>query len=168
MPRNDVDDASSFHLRSTKAQYSVLWSWQLQADVPNDTSRLRVSVSHLPLPVRSDHTPSWSACRDTLTSNERNHRKWFYWSPVGIFIDQFTFIVLFLYECETWSLALREEHRLRSFENNVLRGILGPKREKWREAEEDCIMRSFIRGCVQKFPDWPLGARTANGAALCH
>jgi hypothetical protein len=27
---------------------------------------------------------------------------------------------------------------------------------------------SFIRGCIQKFPDWPPGARTANGTALCH
>jgi hypothetical protein len=25
-----------------------------------------------------------------------------------------------------------------------------------------------IRGCIQKFPDWPPGARTANGMALCH
>jgi hypothetical protein len=25
-----------------------------------------------------------------------------------------------------------------------------------------------IRGCIQKFPDCPPGARTANGAALCH
>jgi len=23
-------------------------------------------------------------------------------------------------------------------------------------------------GCIQKFPDWPPGARTANGTALCH
>jgi hypothetical protein len=42
-----------------------------------------------------------------------------------------------LYECETWSLALREEHRLRVFENRVLRGIFGPKKEKgtgeWRK-----------------------------------
>jgi hypothetical protein len=28
--------------------------------------------------------------------------------------------------------------------------------------------REVIRGCLQKFPDWPLGARTANGTALCH
>jgi hypothetical protein len=33
-----------------------------------------------------------------------------------------------LYECETWSLTLREEHRLRVFENMVLRKIFGPKR----------------------------------------
>jgi hypothetical protein len=25
-----------------------------------------------------------------------------------------------------------------------------------------------IRECIQKFPDWPPGARTANGTALCH
>jgi hypothetical protein len=25
-----------------------------------------------------------------------------------------------------------------------------------------------VRGCIRKFPDWPPGARTANGAALCH
>jgi hypothetical protein len=26
----------------------------------------------------------------------------------------------------------------------------------------------MIRECIQKFPDWPPGARTANGTALCH
>jgi hypothetical protein len=31
-------------------------------------------------------------------------------------------------ECETWSLTLREEHRLRVCENRVLRRIFGPKR----------------------------------------
>jgi hypothetical protein len=37
------------------------------------------------------------------------------------------------YGCETWSLALREEHRLRVFENRVLRRISGPKRRSdWR------------------------------------
>jgi hypothetical protein len=35
-----------------------------------------------------------------------------------------------LYVCETWSLTLREEHRLRVFENRVLRRILGPKRDE--------------------------------------
>jgi hypothetical protein len=37
---------------------------------------------------------------------------------------------LVLYECETWSLTLREEHRLRVFENRVLRRIFGPKRNE--------------------------------------
>jgi GH43 family beta-xylosidase len=42
-----------------------------------------------------------------------------------------------LYGCETWSLTLREEHRLRVFENRVLRGIFGPRRDEvtgeWRK-----------------------------------
>jgi hypothetical protein len=35
-----------------------------------------------------------------------------------------------LYGCETWSLTLREEHRLRVFENRVLRRTCGPKRDE--------------------------------------
>jgi hypothetical protein len=38
---------------------------------------------------------------------------------------------LVLYGCETWSLTLREEYRLRVFENRVLRRIFVPKRRKW-------------------------------------
>jgi hypothetical protein len=41
-----------------------------------------------------------------------------------------------LYGCETWSLTLREKHRLKVFENRVLRRIFGPKRDEvtvgWR------------------------------------
>jgi hypothetical protein len=35
-----------------------------------------------------------------------------------------------LYGCETLSLTLKEEHRLRMFENRVLRRIFGPKRDE--------------------------------------
>jgi hypothetical protein len=35
-----------------------------------------------------------------------------------------------LYRCETWYITLREEHRLRVFENRVLRRISGPKRDE--------------------------------------
>jgi hypothetical protein len=38
-----------------------------------------------------------------------------------------------LYGCETWSLLLREEHRLRMFENRALRRIFGSKREEVAE-----------------------------------
>jgi hypothetical protein len=34
-----------------------------------------------------------------------------------------------LYGCETWLFTLREEHRLRVFENRVLRGVFEPRRE---------------------------------------
>jgi hypothetical protein len=45
-----------------------------------------------------------------------------------------------LYGYETWSLTLWEEHRLRVFENRVLRRIFGPKREEdgsWRKLHND-------------------------------
>jgi hypothetical protein len=35
-----------------------------------------------------------------------------------------------LYWCETWSLALREEYKLKVFENRVLRKIFGQKRDE--------------------------------------
>jgi hypothetical protein len=38
-----------------------------------------------------------------------------------------------LYGCETRSLTMREEHRLRVFENRVLRRIFGPKRDEVTE-----------------------------------
>jgi hypothetical protein len=41
-----------------------------------------------------------------------------------------TILPLVLYGCETLSLTLREEHRLRVFENRVLRRIFGPKRDE--------------------------------------
>jgi len=46
-----------------------------------------------------------------------------------------------LYGCETWSLTLREERRLRVFENRVLRRILGYKRDEvrgeWRKLHNE-------------------------------
>jgi hypothetical protein len=46
-----------------------------------------------------------------------------------------------LYGCETWSLTLREERRLRVFENRVLKRICGPKRDgvtaEWRKLHNE-------------------------------
>jgi len=45
------------------------------------------------------------------------------------------------YGCETWSLTMREEHRLRVFENRVLRRVFGPKRNEvtgeWRKLHNE-------------------------------
>jgi hypothetical protein len=50
---------------------------------------------------------------------------------------------LVLYEFETWSQILREEHRLRVFENRVLRRIFGPKRDEvkgeWRKLRNEVL-----------------------------
>jgi hypothetical protein len=44
-----------------------------------------------------------------------------------------------LYGCETWSLTLREDHRLRVFENRVLRRVFGRKKDEvarvWRKLQ---------------------------------
>jgi hypothetical protein len=51
-----------------------------------------------------------------------------------------------LYGCETWSLTLREGHRLRVFENAVLRRIFGPQREEdrsWRKLHNDELHNLF-------------------------
>jgi hypothetical protein len=46
-----------------------------------------------------------------------------------------------LYGCETWSLTLRDEHRLRAFENRVLRRIFRSKRDEvtgeWRKVHSE-------------------------------
>ena len=43
-----------------------------------------------------------------------------------------TILPIVLYGCETWSLTLREEHRLRVFDNRALKIIFGPKRDEVR------------------------------------
>jgi hypothetical protein len=46
-----------------------------------------------------------------------------------------------LHGCETWFLIFREEHRLRVFENRVLRRIFGRRRDEVTGVGENCLMR---------------------------
>jgi hypothetical protein len=52
-------------------------------------------------------------------------------------------LLVVLYGCETWSLTLREERRLRVFENRVLRRVFGPKRDEvtgeWRKLHKEAL-----------------------------
>ena len=54
-------------------------------------------------------------------------------------IQNYNFPVL--YGCETWSLTLREEHRLKVFENRMLMRIFGPRRDEvtreWRKLHDE-------------------------------
>ena len=59
------------------------------------------------------------------------------------------YVQVVLYGRETWSLTLREERRLRAFENKVLRRVFGPKGDEvtgeWRKLHEElsdlmCLM----------------------------
>ena len=49
--------------------------------------------------------------------------------------------------CETWSLTLREERRLKVFENGVLRRIFGPKRDEvtgeWRKLHNEELNHQY-------------------------
>jgi hypothetical protein len=52
-----------------------------------------------------------------------------------------------LYGCETWFLTLKEEHKLRVFENRVLRRIFGPKRDEvtggWIKLHNDVLHKWY-------------------------
>ena len=58
-----------------------------------------------------------------------------------------------LYGCETWSLTLREEPRLRMFESRVLRRLFGPKRDEvrgeWRKLHNEELNLYFTRNVVR-------------------
>ena len=60
---------------------------------------------------------------------------------VKIEIYRIIIMPVVLYGCETWSLTLREERRLRLFEDSVLRIIFGPKRDEvtgeWRKLHNE-------------------------------
>jgi hypothetical protein len=62
---------------------------------------------------------------------------WLLSRTVKVKIHKTIILPVVLYGCETWSLTLREEHRLRVFENRALRRIFGPKRDEvkgeWRK-----------------------------------
>ena len=55
--------------------------------------------------------------------------------------------------CETWSLTLREEDRLRVFENRVLRRIFGPKRDEvtweWRKLHNEELNDLYSQNIIQ-------------------
>jgi hypothetical protein len=52
--------------------------------------------------------------------------------------------VMVLYGCKTWSLTLKEEHRLKVFQNEVLRRIYEPKRNEvtggWRKLHNEELL----------------------------
>ena len=60
---------------------------------------------------------------------------------IKIKIYRTVILPLVLYGCKTWSLTLREERRLRVFENRVLRMIFGSKRDEvtgeWRKLHNE-------------------------------
>ena len=63
------------------------------------------------------------------------------YKKVKIKIYRTIILPVVLYRCETWSLTVREESRLKAYENKVLRRIYGPKRDEVMGSGGDYIMR---------------------------
>jgi len=63
-----------------------------------------------------------------------------------------------LYGCETWSLTLREESRLRVFESRVLRRIFGPKRDvvirEWRKLYNEELNDLYYSPSIVRVIKW--------------
>jgi len=81
-----------------------------------------------------------------------------------------------LYWCETWSLTLREERRLRVFQNRELRRIFGPKRDEvtgeWRklhneELNEAYSSRNIIRVTKSRRMSWAEHVACLGGEEKC-
>jgi hypothetical protein len=72
-------------------------------------------------------------------------------------IYKIVILPVLLYGCETWSLTLREEHRLRVSEKIVLRRIFGPKREEdgsWRKLHNDQLHNLYSSPNIVKVIKW--------------
>jgi hypothetical protein len=81
-----------------------------------------------------------------------------------------------LYGCETWSLKLREERRLRVFENRVLRRVFGPKMDEvtgeWRKLHKEELrdiysLPNIVRVVKSRRMRWAgHGARMGEGRGV--
>ena len=85
------------------------------------------SLNPFSVKSRVERTPEYSPPSYTENST----------SSINICSTVSAILPVLLYGCESWSLTLREERRMRVFENRVLRRILGPKRDEvtweWRK-----------------------------------
>jgi hypothetical protein len=68
-------------------------------------------------------------------------------TTINIKIYRTIILSFVLYGCETWSLTLREERRLKVFENRVLRRVFGSTRDEatgeWRRLHNEELYDSY-------------------------
>jgi hypothetical protein len=89
---------------------------------------------------------------------------------IGIYITIIFPAVLYI--CESWSLTLRKEHRLRIFENRVLRRIFGPKRDEvtggWRKLLNEELRNLYTSSNTNTMADEMGRACSTNRASGMH
>jgi uncharacterized membrane protein len=78
---------------------------------------------------------------------------WLYLLSENVNIRIYKTIILpvVLYDCKSWSLTLSKEHRLRVFENRVLRKIFGPKRDEvidWRKLHNEELHNLYFKPSI--------------------
>jgi hypothetical protein len=89
----------------------------------------------------------------------------YYFHLIYLQLNTYKTIILpvVLYGCETWSLTLRKEHRLRVFQKRVLRRIFEPKRDEvtgsWRKLHNEelhnlCSSPNIIRMIKSRMMIW--------------
>jgi hypothetical protein len=89
---------------------------------------------------------AWIIIYAWKSNNYERKSKSLLYKKIKIKVYRTIILPVILYGCKTWSLTLREEHRLRVFENKVLRRILGPRRDDVKRESKRLHMRtSMIR-----------------------
>jgi len=75
-----------------------------------------------------------------------------------------------LYECETWSLTLKKEHRLRVFEYKVLKRIFGPKRDEvmgeWEKLHNEELNDLYSSLNILRVIKWRIMRKMGHAARM--
>ena len=79
-----------------------------------------------------------------ISGANSDHQACYFRHSISKVIYRTIILPVVLYGCKTWSLTLREERRLRVFENRVLRKVFATKRDEVTGNGENYITRSLV------------------------
>jgi hypothetical protein len=116
-------------------------NWQIRLDKQNYIAKrqgkIEVYILNYNYIIKTEVSLSYHSVQSLLSSRLLSKN-------LKIRIYKMIILPVFLYGCETWSLILREGHRLRVFENRVLRRIFGPKKDEVADERRKLHTRNFM------------------------